>query len=183
MYDISSYKITTLFDLSGSFTDENTEIYFKNFQIDLSSNQVARGNSLIEISERKTYSTQVLAFNPNNFNNDKFNYLGPIYFTAFNVAFVNSYTFINYFNDVFLLLDDFSINRLSEVVKNDLQIYYNSYEFTISAHSGYNIKPTLYVYQAQFDISGSLIDLSGNSMIINFYKLGNWSVRNSMLWI
>jgi hypothetical protein len=168
LYDISSYKITTLFDLSGSFTDENTEIYFKNFIIDLSSNQVARGNSLIEISERKTYSTQILAFNPNNFNNDKFNYLGPIYFTAFNVAFLNSYTFINYFNDVFILLDDFSINRLSEIVKNDLQIYYNSYEFTISAPSGYNIKPTLYVYQAQFDISGSLVDLSGNSMIINF---------------
>jgi hypothetical protein len=95
LYDISSYKISTLFDISGSFTDENTEIYFKNIQIDLSSNQVARGNSLIEISERKTYSTQVLAYNPNNFNNDKFNYLGPIYFTAYNVAFLNSYTFIN----------------------------------------------------------------------------------------
>ena len=168
LYDISSYKITTLYDISGIVSNDTTEIYFNNELIDLSINRVITGKNLYEISEKKTINTKIYQNNFNDFKNDIFNYLGPVLFQNFNVAFYDTYEFINYYNDVFLMLDDNSIIRLNIAPKDDLKIYYNSYEFVISSPFGVNISDTIYVYQVKLTLLNQNQVITGNSALINF---------------
>jgi len=168
LYDISSYKINTLYDISGIVSNQTTEIYFNNELIDLSINRVIKGKGLYEISEKKTLNTKIYQNNFNDFKDDIFNYLGPVLFQNFNVAFYDTYNFINYYNDVFLMLDDNSIVRLNIATEDNLKIYYNSYEFVISPPIGVNIKDTIYVYQVKLFLFDETQLITGNSVLINF---------------
>ena len=166
-YDISSYKIVTLFDISGTYSNDNTEFYFNDKLIDFSSNNVATGESLISISEKKTYVTEILQNNINDFDNNVFNYLGPIYFLNTSIQFLDTYSLINYYNNIFLWLDDNTIIRLNESIPDNLKVYYNSSEFIVSPPNPIPINNTIYVYQISIDISNNT-NITGNSMIIDF---------------
>jgi len=164
-YNITSYKIKTLYDISSDLS--NAEIYFKNEIIDLSSNNVATGSTLVSITEKTSYVTEILENNINDFNYDIFNYLGPVYFVNGNLPFLDNYIFKNYYNDLYLLLDDNSVVRLIESITDNTKIYYNGYEFTPSPPTILNSGAIVYIYQ----ISISTLNnekITGNSVIINF---------------
>lgn len=164
-YDISSYKITTLYDISGDLS--NAEIYFKDGLIDLSSNNVATGSTLVSVTEKTSYVTEILENNINDFNYDIFNYLGPVYFANGNIPFLGSYTVKNYYNDTYLLLDDNSIIRLIETTTNNTKLYYNGYEFTPSPPTIINSSNTVYIYQISISVLNNAT-ITGNTVIINF---------------
>jgi hypothetical protein len=121
-YDISSYKLTTLFDISGDLL--NAEIYFNDNLIDLSNNNVATGDSLVSITEKNSIVTEIVENNINDLNSNVFNYLGPVYFVNNNIPFLTTYNFKNYYNSVFLLLDDNSLVKLIESTESNFKIYY-----------------------------------------------------------
>ena len=162
-YDISSYKLTTLFDISGDLL--NTEIYFNDNLIDLSNNNVATGDSLVSITEKNSIVTEIVENNINYLNSNVFNYLGPVYFVNHNIPFLTTYIFKNYYNSVFLLLDDNSLVKLIESTESNFKIYYNGFECTFEASNSINKGDTYYVYKITLSTNNVI---TGNTVIINF---------------
>ena len=162
IFTATDYKIQTLFDLSGNFSDSNTEIYFNNELIDISSNYIASGPTLYEVSEKKIYSTEIYKYKINDFVNDRFSYLGAVHFDQGNFVFSNSYDL----SSNYILLDDLTIVDISNTKSDYLKINYNSYECTIEENQTIDISTNVYVYQLEIDTSGN--DIIGNSVLINF---------------
>jgi len=134
------YTIKYLYDLSrNNWTSNNTSIYFNNDIIEVGpkigdSSNTAVGqtssNNLFEIKKEISYHTDIYSFDIDNYNNDIFNYIGPINFTKNNFNF---YSTINNNNYTSILLDDMTQININEQTKlldtseNSLKIYYNSY--------------------------------------------------------
>ena len=171
---IDNYIIETLYDMSNNYSSKNTEIYFNNNLIDISSNDVVTGNNLFEIVEDNTLLTEKFIENKNNYSNEKFNYLGTVNFKNGNFNFNNNITNIQY-----ILTDDLEIIDLSSVNISNLKTYYNSYQITINEDYIDGIfTTTKYIYELEIPsntvdillINGILI--SGN--YYDFFKNTNY---------
>ena len=175
LYTPTTYKIETLFDLSGYYSDSNTEIYLNNLLIDISSNNITTNENMFEISEEILYNNEIIYQRYNNFDNEKFNYIGPVYFSEGSFIFNNTYNFINDISNTYLLLDDLKVVKFLDIKQEDFRIktFYNSYEGIFQNFLNFNKnEETNYVYSLDIDISNN-VDLSnnliiGDSVIINF---------------
>ena len=171
---IDNYIIQTLYDMSNNYSDENTEIYFKDMLIDISSNNVVSGNNLSEINDDTSLLTEKFIENKDNYSNEKFNYLGPIEFKNGNFNFNNNITNIQY-----ILTDDLEIIDLSNVNMINLKTYYNSYKININQSYSYlTTTTTKYIYE--LEIPSYSVDISLNKGILisgnyyDFFKNNNY---------
>jgi hypothetical protein len=180
LYTPLDYTVETLFDLSGYYSDSNTEIYLNGLLIDISSNNIAKKEHMFEISEEVLYNNEIIYQRYDNFNNEKFNYVGPVYFSEGNFVFNDSYNLINDISNAYLLLDDLKVVKFLDVKEEEFKIktFYNSYEGVFQQFSIFDKRTDDdYVYSLDIDISNNT-DLSnnymvGNSVLIdfNFYQL------------
>ena len=172
LYTPTDYKIETLFNLNNNYSNENTEIYLNNLLIDISSNNIAKSTNMFEISEQKIYNNEIIYKPYNNFDENKFNYIGPVNFISGDFIFNDTYELINDIEDTYLLLDDYKIVKYLNIEQEQYKIknYYNSYECTLEIDSEpTNINQKIdYVYQLNIlvDLSNNII--TGNSIVINF---------------
>ena len=165
LYDISSYTLVTEWSLNGFHSDNSTEIYFQNSLIDVSTNNIATGKGLVEVSERNTYRTNIHKNYINDFDDNIFNYLGAVHFENKNFVFFDNYSFNNPSDFTLFLLDDNSVLSFNNIIKDDLKIYYNSYEFRVTNQQILITQNPVYVYKMKIDVSSNTI--SGNSFLIN----------------
>jgi hypothetical protein len=171
---IDNYTIETLYDMNNNYSSENTEIYFNNMLIDISSNNVVTGNNLFEINNENSLLTEKFFENKDDYSKEKFNYLGPVEFKNGNFNFKNNITNIQY-----ILTDDLEIINLSSVNISNLKTYYNSYK--INTYGSYiNIYPTTtkYIYELEIP-SYSVATLSNKGILISgnyydFFKNNNY---------
>ena len=172
LYTITDMTVETLFNLNGNYTDSNTEIYLNNELIDISTNNIASGKNMFEISEENIYKNTIVNKPKNDFDSNKFNYIGPVNFDNGSFIFNKTYNFVNDISNTYLLLDDNNIIKYSNTVVDPLKIYYNSYECILNNPIIVLTEKNQYVYQVEIDISNN-VPLTGNSMIINFsyYKV------------
>jgi len=174
LYTPTTYSIETLFDLSGYYSDSNTEIYLNNLLIDISTNNIAKEQNMFEISEEKIYNNDITYERYDNFDNEKFNYLGPVHLLDGNFVFNTNYNLVNDLSNAYLLLDDLKVVKYLDINKDAYMIktFYNSYEGTFLETDFLKINEENYVYKLDIDISNN-VDLSnnfimGDSVIINF---------------
>jgi len=165
---IDNYTIETLYDMSNNYSSENTEIYFNNILLDISSNNVVtdNNNNLFEIIDNDSFLTEKFIENKDNYSNEKFNYLGVVNFKNGNFNFNNNITNIQY-----ILTDDLEIIDLSNVNVSNLKTYYNSYQININEnYINGNFTTTKYIYE--LEIPSDSIDISLNKGILisgNYY--------------
>ena len=172
---IDKYIIETLYDMSNNYSSENTEIYFNNMLINISSNNVVTGNNLFEIYSENSLLTEKFFENKDDYSKEKFNYLGPVEFKNGNFNFNNN----NITNIQYILTDDLEIIDLSSVNISNLKTYYNSYK--INTYESYiNIYPTTtkYIYELEIP-SYSVATLSNKGILISgnyydFFKNNNY---------
>jgi hypothetical protein len=154
--------------MSNNYSSENTEIYFNNILLDISSNNVVtdNNNNLFEINNNDTLLTEKFIENKDNYSNEKFNYLGVVNFKNGNFNFNNNITNIQY-----ILTDDLEIIDLSNVNVSNLKTYYNSYQININEnYINGNFTTTKYIYE--LEIPSYSIDISLNKGILisgNYY--------------
>jgi hypothetical protein len=171
---IDNYNIQTLYDMDNNYSDENTEIYFNNMLIDISSNNVVSGTNLFEINNNNTLLTEKFIENKDNYSNEKFNYLGPVEFKNGNFNFNNNITNIQY-----ILTDDLEIIDLSNVNMINLKTYYNSYRININeSYINSNFTTTKYIYELEIP-SYSVTTLLNKGILISgnyydFFKNNNY---------
>lgn len=173
---IDNYTIETLYDMSNNYLSENTEIYFNNILLDISSNNVVtdNNNNLFEITDNDTLLTEKFIENKDNYSNEKFNYLGVVQFKNGNFNFNNNITNIQY-----ILTDDLEIIDLSSVTVSNLKTYYNSYQITINENYIDGIfTTTKYIYELEIPLysESTLLNkgilISGN--YYDFFKNNNY---------
>ena len=160
---ITDYSINTVFNLDLS----DTEIYFNNILIDISSNNIAKGDNLFEIGDESKIITEYFEEIYNDYNKNIFNYLGPIQFGNNNFIFNTNLDL----STNFLLTDENKIINLQNIV-NDFKIYKNSYFINFDASYNINANINKFVYQIN---SNNLANYSFNSILINgkFYNFNN----------
>lgn len=168
LYSINNFKIESLFDLSGNYSDDKTLIYFNNILVDISSNNIASGENLIEISEKKIYKTNVFENNINDFKDSIFNFMGAVHFEKDNFVFFDNYSFINDISNCYILLDNNNIVKLRDTIKDESIVNYKSKEFILSNPQNISTNTELFIYDVKIDISNNIESITGNSMIINF---------------
>jgi hypothetical protein len=173
---IDNYTIETLYDMGNNYLSENTEIYFNNILLDISSNNVVTdiSNNLFEITDNDSFLTEKFIENKDSYSNEKFNYLGAVQFKNGNFNFNNNITNIQY-----ILTDDLEIIDLSSVTVSNLKTYYNSYQININENNiNGNFTTTKYIYELEipsYSVSTLLnqgILISGN--YYDFFKNNNY---------
>ena len=167
IFKIDNYTIQTLYDMSNNYSN-NTEIYFDNILIDISSNNVVSGRNLFEINNEKILFTEKFELDTDAYSIDKFNYLGSIAFKNNNFNFNNDISNIRY-----VLTDDLKIIDLSNVNMNNLKTYCNSYQITLSSSlSEFTPISTKYVYNVEIpEYTDAIISNKGILISGNYYNL------------
>jgi hypothetical protein len=160
-----------------------SSIYYNNLNIDISNiinNNILISNSLNKIiNNDDQYTTKIINNIINNFENNKFNYLGPIFFNNNRVNFLNIIDTSNY---SFIQFDDqkiYNIQDLNNIDSNNI-FYYNASLCNFidtSNNTNYNFIDTVYYYKIQLDSSGIYIGDLGNCLYINnnVYYFENYS--------
>ena len=164
IFTTSNYTIQTLYDLSGNYSNSNTEIYLNDIiLLDISSNNIVSNNNIFEIKDETAFKTEIFYKPLNDYDINKFNYLGPINFYNGEI-----YTKLDYFpsQTTLLLLDDLTIKQMSNFNENNLIIYSNSFEINTSSliNIPKNNEKYVYIINFVFNINTSL---QGNSILIN----------------
>ena len=169
-YDYGNvYKIEFLYPLD----DINyNSLYYNNEKVDISNNVIYNFNKIINNEDE--YETTYVNIDENDFDHNKFNYLGPVYLNNNNINFTNIIDLSNYTH---IKLDDNNMYLLSEFIniKSFLSnvMFKNSYlhKFTQIPYN-YNIfslidSKVVYYYKLTIDLNGLYIADYGNCLFIN----------------
>jgi len=184
--NIYDYGINFQINLLYTLDDNNfNSIYYNNSKIDISNiinNKILISNTFKKIiNYDDQFTTEILESINENFNNNKFNYLGPIYFNNNNINFFNIIDISNY---NFIKLDDNKIYNLNEIHNYIIEntTYFNSYLYNIVDTSNittfYNLSSMIYYYKLYFDLSNNKLDgnclySNNNYFYINIFDFSN----------
>ena len=164
----NNYIIETLYDMNTNYSNDNTEIYFNNKIIDISTNNFVSDENLFEINNEKILFTEKFSQNIYDYSIDKFNYLGSIEFKNRNFNFNNNISNVRY-----LLTDDLKIIDLSNTNLSNLKTYNNSYNISLSSIN--YIDPdntTKYIYEVILPDFLDYNSLNNGILILgNYYNL------------
>jgi len=170
IYDYgNNYQIQLLYPLDNiNFNG----IYYNNNKIDISN--IINNNILISntfntvINFDNQYTTEIIKSINNTFQNNKFNYLGPINITNNTINFTNTIDISNY---LYIQLDNTKIYLLTEAyLINSNIFFYNSKLcniIDISSNTNFNYINTIYYYKINVDLSNILIGELGNCFYNN----------------
>jgi hypothetical protein len=169
------YKIEFLYPIENSGYNS---LYYNNQRIDINNNILINNSIYVNnfnniINNDDEYETNYININQNEFNYNKFNYLGPIYLDKNNINFTNIIDLSNYTH---IMLDDNNMYLLSDFI-NINNIYVNSmlknsylYKFKQIPYN-YNIFNSLnklvYYYKIKINLNGININDYGNCLFIN----------------
>jgi hypothetical protein len=159
-----------------------SSIYYNNLYVDISNiinNNVLISNSFNKIiNNDDQYTTQIINNIMNNFQNNKFNYLGPIFLNNNRINFLNIIDTSNY---SFIKLDDQKIYSIQDLNNSNNIFYYNAALCNFidtSNNTNYNFIDTVYYYKIQLDLSGIYIGDLGNCLYINnnmyYFNINNY---------
>ena len=171
LYDYGkNFMIQLLYPLD----DTNfSSIYFNGLLIDISA--IVNNKQLISntfntiINNDDQFTTRIINNIVNDFQSNKFNYLGPVFINNNIINFVNIIDTSNY---SFIKLDDqkiYNIQDLNNINTNNILYYKSSLcnFIDLSNNINYNFIDTLYYYKIQVDLSGVFIADIGNCLYIN----------------
>lgn len=176
-YDYGNiYKVTFLYPVED--TNYNS-LYYNNNKIDISNNILLNNSLFVNdfnniINNNEEYETNYININQNDFNYNKFNYLGPIYLDKNNINFTNIVDLSNYTH---IMLDDKNIYLLSDFI-NVNNIYVNTilknsylYKFkeVIDNYNIFNLLDSKLVYYYKIELTLNNINIGdyGNCLFIN----------------
>ena len=186
----NDYKIELLYPLCLS-TDVHT-LYYNDQRINIKSTSESKtlisDSFNIVINNDDQYETDIYYSQRDVFDNEKFNFMGYIYFKQniffSNIIDINNYNYIKLDNNNFYNLIDFQNNLSIELNVT----FNNSFLYNISDLSNNNIFYSitnisnnlllLYYYKIKIDLSGILIGDIGNCLYINkkiyFFEVINY---------
>lgn len=159
-------------------------IYFDGLLIDVSS--IVNNNLIISntfktiINNDDQYTTKIINSIVNEFQSNKFNYLGPVYLNNGVLNFLNIIDTSNY---SFIQLDNqkiYNIQHLNNINTNNILYHKSSLcnLIDLSNNTNYNFIDTLYYYKIKVDLPGIFIGDIGNCLYINnkfyYFDINNY---------
>jgi hypothetical protein len=157
----NTYKIEFLYPVDNN---SYTSLYYENNKIDISNNLLINNSLLVNnfnkiINNEDEYESNYVNTDQNDFNHNKFNYLGPIYLDKTNINFTNeidisNFTHIKTDDNYLYLLSNFYNDKsyLSNVIfKNSYLYKFNQIPYNFNIFNSINNK-IVYYYKIKVNL-------------------------------